>query len=262
MIPFGDNKETFQIERLNRQLQTQKKVNYTPEEKEKLRDASFSFEAILLNQLMKNMRNSLTEKDPEEDLMGDYTGASKMYKSMLDSEYVKIAARKGSLGIAEIIMKQLGLDNETESSETSVPVLNKMLVPPPQTNTSTLPTDGNISSSFGKRIHPLSGNMREHKGMDIASDIGTPVKASFAGRVIFSGEKSGYGKVVEVQHYGGWTTLYAHNSELLVKEGDLVQKGQSISRVGNTGNSTGPHLHFEMRKNGIAVDPKKYGIHD
>ncbi len=118
-----------------------------------------------------------------------------------------------------------------------------------------LPAEGRISSQFGLRIDPFEGRIRQHNGIDIALKEGTEIKASAPGRVIFSGEARGYGKVVIIEHEGGFSTLYGHNSSNIVKKGDLVKEGQLIAFSGSTGRATGPHLHFEVRKDGEAVDP-------
>jgi len=112
-----------------------------------------------------------------------------------------------------------------------------------------------ISSSFGYRIHPIFNVQKLHTGIDIPAPVGTNILAASDGIVIYSDWLGTYGKVVMVDHGGGIVTLYAHNSSLLVSEGEYVSRGQPIAKVGNTGNSTGPHLHFEVRKNGVYVDP-------
>ncbi len=120
------------------------------------------------------------------------------------------------------------------------------------------PASGPITSPFGWRTHPIFGTQRFHSGIDIGADYGDSVAAADSGTVIFSGWMGGYGKAVIIDHGGGISTLYAHNSELLVEEGYRVQKGQTISRVGSTGYSTGPHLHFEVRESGSPVSPMGY----
>lgn len=122
------------------------------------------------------------------------------------------------------------------------------------------PTAGEISSTFGLRDSPFGrgGSETFHKGVDIAAYSGEPVYAAGDGKVIYADWKSGYGRLVAIDHGNGLTSEYGHNSALLVEKGDKVKKGQLISRVGSTGASTGPHLHFTIKKNGNAVDPMIY----
>ena len=120
------------------------------------------------------------------------------------------------------------------------------------------PASGPISSPYGKRVHPISGANGFHTGIDIAAGKGAPIVASKSGTVAFSGVQSGYGNVVIVDHGGGVQTLYAHADTLLVSKGQKVSRGQKIATVGSTGNSTGPHLHFEVRINGKHTDPMGY----
>ena len=124
----------------------------------------------------------------------------------------------------------------------------------------TLPPVENINytSNFGYRIDPFSGHQTFHEGVDFAAETGTPINAAASGKVIYADVHSAYGKCVEIDHGNGLVTRYAHGSELLVKEGDLVVRGQRISRVGSTGRSTGPHLHFEVRLNGVAQNPGRF----
>jgi murein DD-endopeptidase MepM/ murein hydrolase activator NlpD len=119
------------------------------------------------------------------------------------------------------------------------------------------PLSGRLSSRFGIRRSPF-GNFREfHDGIDIASHRGAIITAAGAGRVVFRGWKAGYGLTVIIEHGHGYTTLYGHNSSVLVKAGQTVKKGAPIARVGSTGRSTGPHLHFTVFRNGKPVDPLK-----
>lgn len=120
------------------------------------------------------------------------------------------------------------------------------------------PTGGPVTSPFGWRTHPIFGTQRLHTGIDIGADYGDDVVAVDSGVIIYADWMGGYGKAVIVEHGGGISTLYAHNSELLVSEGQTVRKGQTVSRVGSTGYSTGPHLHFEVRQNGSPVNPLSY----
>ena len=120
------------------------------------------------------------------------------------------------------------------------------------------PVSGEITSPYGYRVHPIYGTTIYHSGIDIGVDEGTPVHAADGGVVVWSGWMGGYGYAVVIDHGNGLSTLYGHNSELAVDEGQSVAKGQVISYAGSTGNSTGPHVHFEVRANGDPVDPMGY----
>ncbi|MEM6599501.1 MAG: peptidoglycan DD-metalloendopeptidase family protein [Cyanobacteria bacterium P01_C01_bin.69] len=117
------------------------------------------------------------------------------------------------------------------------------------------PSSGPITSNFGSRFHPVLGYNRFHAGTDFGAPSGSPIRASETGVVIFSGWYGGYGNTVILDHGGGLTTLYAHASRLYVTEGKTVRKGDTIAAIGTTGLSTGPHLHFEVRRSGEPVDP-------
>ncbi len=117
---------------------------------------------------------------------------------------------------------------------------------------------GVVTSKFGFRRHPITGRRSMHMGIDIAAKRGTDIVAMADGLVVFAGRKSGYGNIVQLRHANGLETRYAHNQRNLVKEGDLVKKSQVIAKLGSTGRSTGPHVHFEVRKNGEAVNPMRY----
>ena len=120
------------------------------------------------------------------------------------------------------------------------------------------PSQGVITSQFGNRFHPVLGYSRFHAGTDFGADTGTPIQAAETGIVIFAGWYGGYGNAVILDHGDGVTTLYGHASQLYVSEGETVKKGDAIAAVGSTGLSTGPHLHFEVRRNGEPVDPMDY----
>ena len=122
------------------------------------------------------------------------------------------------------------------------------------------PTYGPITSTWGDRVHPIFGVEKHHAGVDIGVDFNTPIVAAAGGVVIMSSWYGGYGKTIMIDHGKGIVSLYGHNSSLLVKEGDIVRGGQPVALSGSTGNSTGPHCHFEVRENGQDIDPYTYVI--
>lgn len=121
-----------------------------------------------------------------------------------------------------------------------------------------LPTAGWVTSYFGQRVSPWAGTVKMHEGLDIGAPFGTHILSAADGIVTFSGEKAGFGKFVQVDHGYGIETIYAHNRDLYVKAGQKIKRGTLLAGVGSTGHSTGPHLHYEVRVNGIAVDPLYY----
>jgi len=151
--------------------------------------------------------------------------------------------------------RQKGIQIAQEYSKHRFPPSSQAIVP--NAPRFQWPVEGNLSSTYNVR----SSGRRLHLGIDIANKRGTPVRAAFAGRVIYSDNKylPSMGNMILVEHSGGWITLYAHNDRNLVKEGDVVETGQMIAGVGMTGNATGPHLHFEIRKNAeTPVNPLDY----
>lgn len=129
--------------------------------------------------------------------------------------------------------------------------------------TSTIPqgrpiTGGWLSSSYGYRIDPFNGKKTFHSGIDFAAKEGTEVIAVADGIVSFIGERSGYGELVELDHGNGYVTRYAHNEKIIVKTGDRIKKGEAIALLGSTGRSTGPHVHFEVLREGIKINPYKF----
>jgi murein DD-endopeptidase MepM/ murein hydrolase activator NlpD len=120
------------------------------------------------------------------------------------------------------------------------------------------PVRGWVSSPFGGRTSPVTGKMQFHEGIDIAAQTGTPVTAPADGMVIKAGFEAGFGNMVELSHGYGMKTIYGHNSQLTVKPGQHVKRGDVIAYVGDTGSSTGPHLHYQVKFNGLPVNPNHY----
>lgn len=119
------------------------------------------------------------------------------------------------------------------------------------------PLRGPITSGFGYRTHPFSGQKKFHCGLDIGAEIGTTVRAAGSGKVIFSGWKGPYGNLIVIQHSNNYITVYAHNSKLLVENGEAIKKGQKVALSGKTGAVTGSHLHFEIRKGIVPLNPSR-----
>nr|WP_315465358.1 M23 family metallopeptidase [uncultured Rhodoferax sp.] len=131
--------------------------------------------------------------------------------------------------------------------------IKKMMVP-----TQTPVPDANLGSTFGWRIDPITGRSALHTGLDFPATPGTPIYAAAGGMVVTQEFHSQYGNMLEVDHGNNLITRYAHASKILVKKGDLIKRGQRIAEVGNTGRSTGPHLHFEVLVQGVPQDPQKF----
>ncbi len=119
------------------------------------------------------------------------------------------------------------------------------------------PLQSRVSSGFGWRPDPFTGERAWHAGIDIGAPVGTPVQAAWDGEVAFVGERAGYGRLVVLEHNDGWRTFYAHNNANKVQVGDRVRAGQTIATVGSSGRATGPHLHFEIRQDNLAWNPKQ-----
>lgn len=120
------------------------------------------------------------------------------------------------------------------------------------------PLPGEITSGFGMRMHPILHYMRMHDGIDILANVGSPVRATGDGIVQFVGHDGGYGLMVRINHGFGYKTAYAHLSKILVKRGQKVKRGQVIAKSGDTGLSTGPHLHYEVEHNGVKLNPDRF----
>ena len=120
------------------------------------------------------------------------------------------------------------------------------------------PVEVAIGSGFGVRIDPFSGRTALHTGLDFAAPVGTPIRAAAGGRVIEAQHDGAYGLALKIDHGQGLVTRYAHSSEILVRPGELVRRGQTVARVGSTGRSTGPHLHFEVLLEGVQQDPARF----
>jgi murein DD-endopeptidase MepM/ murein hydrolase activator NlpD len=120
------------------------------------------------------------------------------------------------------------------------------------------PTRGWVTSDFGTRVDPITAARKMHQGLDIATPHGQPIYTPSDATVVFAGTEGGYGKVLVLDHGYGVKTRYGHLAEIFVKPGDHIARGEKVGAVGNTGRSTGPHLHYEVRVNGIPENPRKF----
>jgi murein DD-endopeptidase MepM/ murein hydrolase activator NlpD len=200
------------------------------------RKAAQEFASLLFLEVLKSMRAAV----PQEGLFENESLSRDIYTSMMDAEIARVMAQRDSTGFTQQVEKSL----------------EKPAAQPQRQSELQDSAKGIVSSGFGKRMDPLNGEVRFHEGVDIAAAAGTAVKAAAGGKVTFSGHVAGYGNLVEVDHGEGWVTRYGHNAANLVSVGDEVTAGQAIARVGNTGRSTGPHVHFEVHKSGKPVNPE------
>jgi murein DD-endopeptidase MepM/ murein hydrolase activator NlpD len=246
---------------------------------EALRKVAQEFESLFISYLLKVMRETIEESGLTEGGFG-----KGIYTDLFDQELSRKVAQTGGLGISDMIYRRLG--PEAAKSETSklVPATNfdeERLDPEedkpdhlekselvPGTNfgrsgsqgidipDNFLPVSAPVSSSFGLRRDPIDGKVRFHNGLDLAAPAGTAVLVPWGGKVVSAGFEKGYGNFVVIEHPEGFQTRYAHLGASLVKKGDIVADGDELGTVGSTGRSTGPHLHFEVIKNGELVDPR------
>jgi len=172
------------------------------------------------------------------DIVGQSMSVPDFVESLNDLS-VQLDNRSQQLSVLETMMMNRNLQDEV--TPTGRPI-----------------TRGWLSSYFGLRTDPFTGRRVHHSGVDFAGKLGSDIVSVAAGVVTFSGRRSGYGNLVEINHGKGYVTRYGHTQENLVKLGDTIKKGQVIAKMGSTGRSTGPHVHFEVMVNGRHVNPKRY----
>ena len=184
---------------------------------------------------------------------GPYGLSSQSFATSLEREAIVMVDRlAGSLG---------ELDQQAKLQAVSFQQLDEFFKNQKSLLSSTpsiWPTRGWVTSGFGMRKSPFTGLKEKHHGWDIGARMGAPIRASADGTVVVVGRKSGYGKMLEIDHGYGIVTRYGHNSKNLAKVGDRVKRGDLIALIGSTGRSTGPHLHYEVILNGVSVNPKNY----
>jgi len=218
-------------------------------------EAAKQFEGLMIQMMVKEMRRTL----PDSGLMG--SDHISMYEDFFDQVISDRIAEGSGLGLAAQLAGSTGVSVGSSAEPSSVArVAGSPSVSLPTSlnggrRRAPLPVFGRISSSFGHRHDPIDGKHRHHDGIDFAAPTGAPIQPVRSGVVTRVGDMGSYGKVVFVDHGEGVETRYAHCSEILVEEGARVRPGMVIARVGSTGRSTGPHLHFESRKDGSPIDP-------
>lgn len=162
----------------------------------------------------------------------------------------------GTINVADKVLRRFEFEKSQYLEITNKLKLNKELF---ESIPAIVPSEGQYSSeSFGMRLHPILHVKKMHTGIDIVTNIGTNVKSTGKGKVVFVGRKPGYGYTVEINHGFGYKSVYAHLSSIKVKEGQLVKRGQTIAKSGNSGLSSGPHLHYEVLHDGQNFNPAEF----
>ena len=202
-------------------------------DRSRLREASRALETLVVKQLVTASKAFTGGEGAGSAIRAD------MFADALSDAMVK----GGGIGLARQIERSV-MPDPAGPTPTPTPI---------STSTST----PRVTSAFGLRHDPFDGHLTRHAGVDLAAREGEDIRAAAGGVVLRAGARGGYGDAVEIDHGGGVTTLYAHASELLVREGEQVAPGQPIARVGQTGRATGSHLHFELREGGRPVDPSR-----
>lgn len=203
------------------------------------------------NQAEERRDLALVARDASAARRADAQAAADAHLLLLDQVRAEKVVYEAQLAAQAAVSSSLSLLlREYQDGQPVVPPTRGMLAPP-------LP-DTEVTSGFGYRVHPIFGDVRLHMGLDLSASSGTPIQASAAGTVVVAGPQGGYGNAVVVDHGGALATLYAHQSVIEVQLGDQVLTGDVIGLVGSTGNSTGPHLHYEVRVLGAPVDPLAY----
>jgi murein DD-endopeptidase MepM/ murein hydrolase activator NlpD len=225
----------------------------TAAECKKASQLAHEFEAMMLLQMIRQMRQSMSDEDEDDQAAG--LGSDTMLDT-IDVEVARHLSYAGGFGLADRLLVGLGRDEATAKGTAP-------------TTTTAAPGGGDRefpdaprSSEFGWRRDPFNDMPQFHRGVDIAAAYGREVPAAGSGRVVFAGEQGGYGTTVVIEHEPGIITRYAHLSALHVQTGDQVAAGAAIGRVGTSGRSTGPHLHFELLVGGRPVDPESTGVQE
>lgn len=227
-------------------------IDHTPRPpRDNVQVAAKQLEAFFLRQL-------LAESRPQGGGMLDGGFAGDTFKQMLDEAIADKMTAAGGVGMTAMFAKQLGGSHEV-AAPPAAPIANAPIPAPAEIPQGAphfiLPVAGRPSSGYGLRTDPIHGTAVNHPGFDLAAATGTGVAAAARGTVVQAGPAGTYGNLVVLRHENGFETRYAHLSSVDVGVGDVVEPGQPLGRVGSTGYSTGPHLHFEVRHDGRPIDP-------
>lgn len=227
--------------------------------------------AALLEKQNQEMATKLEKIEKKSEEVRKIVGLkSEPHKLVNNKKKSLKGSRSGNVNLLRLRADFSKIKNEIESTENGIEKLEKEAIAYQkemerqrflrmlETIPSIWPASGALISGFGMRMHPIYGYYRFHSGIDISAAYGSPIYSGAYGTVTYSGYYSGYGYTVMVDHGNGIVTLYGHCSTLLVREGETVRKGQLIARIGSTGVSTGPHLHYEVQVAGNAVNPVPY----
>ncbi|MHC5613209.1 MAG: murein hydrolase activator EnvC family protein [Nostoc sp.] len=206
--------------------------------------------ALIREQLLAQKADYQTQAQSQSELI------QRLNSDRLALEAAQNQLERDSKNLEVLIQQKVAEARATEAAQAKTNSRTSLIIR--GTGVMTYPSDAPTSSPFGWRIHPILGYRRFHAGLDFAASYGSTIRAADSGTVIFAGWYGGYGRALIIDHGNGMTTLYGHTSELYVTEGQAVKRGQAIGAVGSTGFSTGPHLHFEVRRDGTPVDPANY----
>ncbi|MEJ1933166.1 peptidoglycan DD-metalloendopeptidase family protein [Nostoc sp. NIES-2111] len=206
--------------------------------------------ALIKEQLLAQKADYQTQAQTQSELI------QRLNSDRFALEAAQNQLERDSKSLETLIQQKIAEAKATEEAQAKTNIRTNVLIK--GTGLFALPSDAPTSSPFGWRVHPILGYRRFHAGLDFAAGYGSTIRAADSGTVIMAGWYGGYGRTVIISHGNGITTLYGHTSQLYVSEGQTVQKGQAIAAVGSTGLSTGPHLHFEVRRNGTPVNPTDY----
>jgi peptidoglycan hydrolase FlgJ len=236
-----------------------------------LKKAAQEFEAIFIAQMLKVMRETIEESGLTEGGFG-----KSIYTELFDQEVSLDLAKKGALGIADLLVKRLAaaVDLEDKKDPSLAPAEDGAQVPAGSAKAGAddssqssepdydisdmqLPVQAPISSLYGMRRDPFTRHAKFHKGLDLAAPEGMAVVPALPGTVVSARYEPGYGNTVVVEHAGGIKTRYGHLGSMSVKAGETITSENILGTVGNTGRSTGTHLHFEVTRNGVSVDPSE-----